>query len=658
MIIISIVVTFIAIIATVAFGYLQIVVPFIKKEVRWSRKFPFIESTEVPVIRRRKKKKKHSKWLIAVTAVAVAVVIVVLFRVLLLQAADLPRKPIAVMTFKNLTGDEQYDYLCEAIPNLLITNLEQSERLQVMTWERMHDLLKQLDKEELEMIDEETGFELCRMDEVNTIVTGSFTKAGDLFVTDIKILDVSSKKLLKTAHSKGEGVASILKVQVDDLSRDIAKNANLFERTVASTKMQVMEVTTNSMDAYNYFIRGREDFEKHYYDDARRFLVKAIEIDTAFASAYFYLAMSNYYLRDDEACDKALEKSKILSSRVTEKERLYIEMEYVDIIEGDREKYYYAIQQLVRKYPKEKRVYLNMEIMYRDQELYNKAIDACKKALELDPNYADAWNKLGYNYSYIGDYAMAIECLKRYASLSPGDANPFDSMGDIYFAAGQIDEALAQYKEAIFVKPDFVTSMGKSVYLYALREDYVQAMKQLDSSIVIAPSTTIRVNAYCQKAYYRFLLGDFDRALVDLDTAEALLELSEYPKRAKVYVNWIRSWICYDQLDFKSSFDYVKKSHALLGKIPLYAIWCNYYFGLIEVEQKEFDSAYTRLTSIKSLLPDVHLQVLYDLLYAEVLLACDSLDRIIETGKRISEFKNDGYQILNGTRKFSISIMI
>lgn len=46
-------------------------------------------------------------------------------------------KPIAVISFQNQTGDNAYDYLQEAIPNLLITSLEQTRYLRVTTWERI-----------------------------------------------------------------------------------------------------------------------------------------------------------------------------------------------------------------------------------------------------------------------------------------------------------------------------------------------------------------------------------------------------------------------------------------------------------------------------------------------------------------------------------------
>jgi len=642
--IISISITLIALIVTVVFGYLQIVVPFIKKEVRFSKRFPYIEPTDVPR-KRRKRRRPRRRWVIPVSAVAVVIIAIVLFRILLLQAAELPCKPIAVMTFKNLTGDASYDYLCKAIPNLLITNLEQSERLQIMTWERMHDLLKQLDKDDLAVIDEETGFELCRMDDVTTIVTGSFTRAGNMFVTEVKILDVSSKKLLKTASSKGEGVASILKIQIDKLSRDIANSVSLYERVAAPTELQVMEVTTTSMEAYNYFLRGREDYEKLYYDDARKFLEKAVEIDPTFAAAYLYLYGVYFYLGDSKASYDAIKKAKAFSDKTTDKERLYIDADYASGVEKNREKKSRILEQLVRKYPNEKRAHVMLAVQYNLEGSVHRVIEELHKALELDPSYGEALNELAYRYAAIGDYATAIEYFKRYAAVSPGDANPFDSMGDLYFRMGKLDEALVQYKEALFVKPNFGASSGNIAYIYALKEDYAEAMKWVDYLIAIAPSSGTRADGYWQKAFYNYLLGNLNRTLNNLETVEDLLEPIEY-EFGMAFVNWIWTWIYYDQGKLQLSRDHLNDCYANLGGISASytAIFYNFYLGLIDLKQENLDSAKAKLAAIEPLLADIEpyfndrALFLHDLLYAEVLLAQDSIEKSIAIGERASKF--------------------
>jgi serine/threonine protein kinase len=97
------------------------------------------------------------KVLIPALVVTALVVIAILIWQLLpkREAAPGPKieNSIAVISFENQTGDKAYDYLQKAIPNLLITSLEQRGSLYVATWERLRDLLKQMGKDDVEFVD-------------------------------------------------------------------------------------------------------------------------------------------------------------------------------------------------------------------------------------------------------------------------------------------------------------------------------------------------------------------------------------------------------------------------------------------------------------------------------------------------------------------------
>ncbi len=641
--------TILGIIIAIIFGYLQVAVPFIKGEVRMSKRFPFVESTQAsPAAESRKKSKKKRRkrrFLIPLSAVCAAVVIIVLIKALVLQTTPMPPRPIAVMIFENLTGEKSLDYLCKAIPNLLITNLEQSEHLSVMTWERMHDLLAVLGKEDSELVDEDLSFELCRMDRIEAIVLGSFTKAGNTVVTEAKVLDVTTKKLLKTTSARGEGVASILKTQIDVLSKEISRGVGLSQHRLETNKLQIADATTTSMDAYNYFLRGREDYEKFYYDEARRFLEKAIELDSTFASAYLYLARAYASLQDHKARDEALEKAKLLSGKTNEKERLYIEADYASSIQHDPEKRFHILEQLATKYPKEKRVHERLAWECHEKELFYKAIEEFNKALELDPNYGYALNGLAYTYAEIGDYAQAIECFKRYATMSPGDANPFDSMGELYFRIGQLDEALVKYKEAIEVKPDFMSSMNIA-YIYALKEDYIEAMNWIDYRIVKAPSSGMKAGGYWYKAFYSYFLGNFEQTLGNLDTAEDLMEPVEWGF-GSAGVNWLRAYVYYDMRKYDLSRKYFKDSYAYDSSSLFYTIIHNFNLGMIDLGQEKFDSVKAKIANIRSFLPDVEsgdkdlTLFLHNLLHAELLLAEDSVEKTIMVCEHAAKLEVD-----------------
>jgi serine/threonine protein kinase len=133
------------------------------------------------------------------------------------------KRTIAVLGFKNQTGDPGLDYLRETIPNLLITSLEQSKHLRVASWQRLKDLFRQAGRDEAAVYDEEAGFDVCRGEGIEAVVVGFYSKAGDTFVSDVKVLDAGTREVLKSASARGEGLDSILRSQVDEISRTISR---------------------------------------------------------------------------------------------------------------------------------------------------------------------------------------------------------------------------------------------------------------------------------------------------------------------------------------------------------------------------------------------------------------------------------------------------
>jgi serine/threonine protein kinase/tetratricopeptide (TPR) repeat protein len=538
---------------------------------------------------------------------------------------------VAVINFENQTGDKGYDYLQKAIPNLLITNLEQTGNLYVPTWERLHDLLKQLKKENVEVITGDLGFELCRLEGIKVIVLGTFTKAGNMFATDVKLLDAETKRLLKSASSRGEGVDSILKTQIDELSREISKGIGLSMEKIAAGQPPVAEVTTHSMDAYHYFLRGNEEFEKFYYPEALESLKKAVEIDPTFAAAYQHLSWAYDHMFETRASYAAMEKAMAYARKATEKERLYIEADYAAYIDKDQQKSIRLLKQLINKYPKEKRAYLFLANTYGYDEP-DKAIEESKKALEIDPNYADAIQSLGLYYRYEGDFEKTLEVHKKYASLSPEKANPIDNLANLYFREGRIEEAEAKFKEALSVRPDFIWSTLALHYISALKEDYSEAERLLDHLITEMEGPGGDFFARLPKGLLWAWLGNMEKALAEFDkiteTADRL-----GTEDMKALVNETKAWAYYDRGEPDLSRRCFMEAEAFYARYAKYGgimpvgepsqALVSFYHGLLDLKQGHINSAKSRLAEMRSLLPKSKTgkDYDYDTLRGEILLA-------------------------------------
>jgi len=554
-------------------------------------------------------------------------------------------KPIAVITFTNQTGDPSYDYLQEVIPNLLITSLEQSKYLSVVTWERLHDLLAQAGKNDVKLIGKEVGFELCQMDGIDTIVLGSYSKAGDVFVTDVKVLDVGTKELLKSASTRGDGVGSILQSQIDELGHQISRGVGLSERRVKQSPPQpIAEVTTTSIEAYNYFLRGRDEYEKRYWENARKFLERAVELDSTFAIAHLYLARAYDRLKSVDAAKSEFEKAMAFAQKAPEKERLYVEADYANAIEMDPEKGARILTQLVTKYPKEKYARYHLGVYFRLNGFFDQAEREYNKVLELDPNFGPGLNGLGYVFMDRKEYEKAIQCFERYASVSPGDANPYDSMAEMYFRMGKLDEAVAKYKEALEVKPDFGCERSLA-YLYALKEDYAEAMKWLDQFIGAAPSQGLKAKGYGFKGFYSAWVGKWVESLEYCRKEVALFDAAgnELGKGAAA---WDEAWTAYEMGDNESSRRCFRTSRDLSAKYfsegRLFDLSVYLHAGeiLLELREGHVDSARARLAKIDSLIHEVKVtgaentwvicgENVAKTMAAEIWLAADSVEKAI-----------------------------
>jgi tetratricopeptide (TPR) repeat protein len=617
---------------------------------------------------KRRRSLGRNVWIPVAVVVLVVVAALVLRPILLADRAVVEPTPIIIVSFENQTGDPAYDYLRKAIPNLLITNLESSRYLRVTSWERLHELMRQLDREGVEFIDRELGFELCRLEGVDSIVLGSFTKAGETFATDVKVLDVETKSLLGSANSKGEGVASILQSQIDELSRHISKEVGIPDRLVESDRQVVSDVTTSSMEAYNLYLQGRAYFEKYYWEEALEPLEGAVEIDPGFAAAHHLLGYVYRFIGDTASKTRAFEAAKRLADGASERERFLIGASYALLVERDYEKGINILQVAKERFPTDIVIYDMLGGAYRASGDPSQAIASWGRLLEFAPRHWHTWNRMAYAYADMGELDQALECVQTYASAQPDDANPLDTMAEIRFKMGHLDDAAAGYERAMAIKPGFPSAMFGLAYIHALREEYSEAMEwvQLYTDRPSPPgaegSKVVRLAA---AAFLYAWLGDKESALSELDLAFAAASSAE-----AVFwedeVDRAKAW-------FHGSFGEPGLAHALLESwtadrdesgypatgsarepdLAFYEIWREYYLGRIEVRDGRVASARSRLAAMESeLAGGAHFKnwvpVLVDELKAEIMLAEGSPDLAIRVceGAQVPEVPDMWYKTM------------
>src|ERR1044071_2188023 len=87
---------------------------------------------------------------------------------------------------------------------------------------------------------------------------------------------------------------------------------------------------------------------------------------------------------------------------------------------------------------------------------HEKAVEAYRAALRLDPKHVGALANSGVSYLALGKYEEAAKAFKEAAALMPEDARVRLYLGQAYAAAGQHTSAVEALKEALRLDPRMV----------------------------------------------------------------------------------------------------------------------------------------------------------------------------------------------------------
>jgi protein O-GlcNAc transferase len=88
------------------------------------------------------------------------------------------------------------------------------------------------------------------------------------------------------------------------------------------------------------------------------------------------------------------------------------------------------------------------------------ALPALRKAAELLPQDADAFNNLAVALTDLGQFHEAVECCHRALKIKPDDARAHNNLGIALFEMGRIDEAVTCYQRALKIKPDYFKALN------------------------------------------------------------------------------------------------------------------------------------------------------------------------------------------------------
>ena len=189
---------------------------------------------------------------------------------------------------------------------------------------------------------------------------------------------------------------------------------------------------------------------------------------------------------------------------------------------------------VISKSPQKARGYNGLGLAYFNKGVYDKAIEAFARAIEIHPAYGVAYNNIGNSYFRTGLYDKALEAQNKAIALEPDNAIFRDNRGLTYSAIGSYDRAIADFTEAIKLDPSYAKSYHNLGFVYHKKGLYRQAIEEYTRAIAMDPGNAVfrsnRGSAYAAT-------GQYEKAIVDQTTAIALdpVFAAAYNGRGTVY---------------------------------------------------------------------------------------------------------------------------
>jgi TolB-like protein/class 3 adenylate cyclase len=341
-------------------------------------------------------------------------------------ALPLPDKPsIAILPFQNMSGDADQEYFADGIVEEIITALSRMRWLFVIA--RNSSFAYKGRNVDAKQVGRELG--------VRYLLEGSVRKAGNRVRITGQLIDAGTG-----AHLWAERFDSALE-DIFDLQDRVTANVvgAIAPRLEQAEIERAGRKPTESLDAYDYFLRGMSAFHKwtrNANDEALSLFSKAIELDPNYAAAYA-MAARCYSQRKTGGwvTDRAHEIAEAarLARRAGELGR------------DDAVALCSAGTALV--------------VVVGDFDIGGSYIE---KALALNPNFAGAWLAGALLKAWSGEPETAIERANRAMRLSPNDTQVFIMqflIGLGHFFAGRDAEAQSWTEKAIQERPDHIPAI-------------------------------------------------------------------------------------------------------------------------------------------------------------------------------------------------------
>ena len=389
---------------------------------------------------------------------------------------------IVITDFENHTGEEIFD---NSLNTAFALGINQSRYINVIPRQRMFEILKRMEIEDLVHIDEETGREIAIREGLEACIVPEISRVGSQYILTVRIQEARTGNIFRSEVLYAKGQDEILE-KLDQSTKKIRRNLGESRYKISGQNKHLEEVTTSSLDALKEYSLGFDYHINMDFDKAIIHYENAIRIDSGFTTAKASLGNLLYERFDREKGREWLDQAILSIDDLTDSEKYSILSFYAANIEKNLDKGIEYTKTIIELYPDNPKAYNNLGWYYQQQGHYEKAAEAYKAAIRIDPYLMLTLGGLAWIYlDHLGPIDSARVWSEKMIEAGPENPWGYYYLGSANVAIDNLEAAAIEYGKARDLDPNFFLDQYRLSHVYRLQGEYGKAIEVLEGILNI-----------------------------------------------------------------------------------------------------------------------------------------------------------------------------
>ena len=380
-----------------------------------------------------------------------------------------PVNSLAVLPFRNASGDPGLDWIGSNLAELLPNDIGQSASLRTVSADRLHQVLNDLRFTSDSPLDPGTLRNIASNSSAQTLIWGQFTRSNGRIRIDANLQDFKRGANIIPLDVEAASEKD-LPAAVDQLAKKVRENLALSPEIVKELQEQAFRPSSSSVEALRAYNEGMNLMRQGKNLEAQKQFEAATQADDKFALAYARLGQAYSNQGYDTEAEKNSRRAVNLSQNLPVSERYFIAATNARIA-GDTDKAIESYTNLEKAAPQDPDIQFALGSLYENNNDFDKATQHYSKVLEQDPKYVDALLARGRVQIKAGKPLDSLDDLNKAQSLATIQGNKVEqaailhAIGVAYRSSNRAQDALENYKRSLDIKRELGDKRGIAVSL-------------------------------------------------------------------------------------------------------------------------------------------------------------------------------------------------